>query len=397
MIQIELKKDIYYVGVQNPNLRIFDIIMETKYGTSYNSYLVKGSEKTALIETAHARFFDQYLDNITDVAEVASIDYIVLNHTEPDHTGSLARLLEMNPNITVVSSMAGNKYAKSIANIDFKAQIVKDGDSIDLGGKTLKFVIAPFLHWPDSMFTYIPEDKVLFPCDMFGCHYCEPKVLDTFVAYPDKYDDALLYYYTAIFGPFKPYVLSGMDKIKGLELDMVCPSHGPVLTESIQTVMDKYRAWSTPAAHDKKKALILYVSAYGCTGAMAETIGKTLEQCGDFAVEMYDVIHHDIAMLKQKLDDADLLFIGSPTINRDALKPIWDVLSVIDAITNKGKTVGVFGSYGWSGEAVPMVVSRLQGLKMNVVGEGIRVNFVPSQEELSAVADYAKEAAKLVG
>lgn len=397
MIKLELKKDIFYVGVQNPNLRVFDIIMKTEYGTSYNSYIVKGSEKTALIETAHARFFEQYLDNITDITEVKDIDYIVLNHTEPDHTGSLARLLEMNPDITVVASMAGDKYARGIANREFKSLVVRDGDTLDLGGKTLRFINAPFLHWPDSMFTYIPEDKLLFSCDMFGCHFCEPKVIDKYVAYKEKYDDALLYYYTAIFGPFKPYVLAGMDKLAGLDIDMIAPSHGPVLTGFIGEVMQKYRDWSTPTVHSTKRILIVYVSAYGCTRQMAQTIKNTLEANGKYDIELLDAIEHDIGYIKGQIDAADALFIGSPTINRDALKPIWDVLSVIDALVNKGKPVGVFGSYGWSGEAVGMIVDRLRGLKLNVIGDGIRCVFVPSPDELAAVEAYTKEAIETIG
>lgn len=391
-MQVKIADGVHFVGILNPNLRIFDIIMKTDYGTSYNSYVVEGTEHTALIETAHSTFFEEYLEKIHDVTEIKKIDYIVLNHTEPDHTGSLRRILELKPDIEVIGSMAAIKYAKKIANLDFKSRVVKDGDELSLGGKTLRFFISPFLHWPDSMFTYLEEEKILFSCDVFGCHYCEPRIFDRYISYPEKYEDAFAYYYAAIFGPFKEFVLKGLEKIKGLDISVIAPSHGPVIVDGVAAVQEKYRAMSEAGLkkNDVKKILILYVSAYGCTRKMAETILDTLSKEGDYDIVMRDVIHYDLMQIKEEIESADVLFIGSPTINRDALKPIWDVLSVTDAVLNAGKPVGVFGSYGWSGEAVKMLTERLRSLKLNVLGEGIRANFVPSEEELAAVSDYAK-------
>jgi len=393
-----IKENIYSIGVLNPQLRVFDIIMQTEFGTTYNAYLVKGENKTALIETVHINYFDEYLEKISAICDVTAIDYIVLNHTEPDHSGSLARLIELNPSITVVSSMAGNKYVSAICNCKFNGQIVKDGDSIDLGGKTLLFTIAPFLHWPDSMFTYIAEDKVLFPCDFLGAHYCETSMFDNKIHYKDKYYKAFEYYYTCIFGPFKENVLNGLDKIKDFDFDVVCPSHGPILVEGIDSSIAKYRAWSNKVFHKNeiKKVVIAYVSAYGCTTTMAEKMKQGIESVGNFDVEMINILDFENAIINEKIEHSDAVLFGSPTINRDALKPVWDIIAGIDAITNKGKLCGVFGSYGWSGEAVKVLEERLRGLKMNVFGEGVRANFVPSNEELEKVTAYAVEFAKMI-
>jgi flavorubredoxin len=391
---MKLKEGIYYVGAQNPALRVFDIIMQTEFGTTYNAYIARGSEKTALIETAHHRFFDWYLRNVEAVAPLSEIDYVVLNHTEPDHSGSLEKLLALNPSLTVVGSMAGVKYAEKIANRSFTAKIVKDGDVLDLGGKTLRFINAPFLHWPDSMFTYIPEDKILFSCDFLGAHYCEPQILDKNIVYPDGYARAFEYYYNAIFGPFKAYVLKGLEKIEGLEIDMLAPSHGPVLTDGVESAKAKYKAWSEAglAKNPTKKVLILYVSAYGYTRKMAKTIAAALKD-EKAEIELLDAITVPATEIGAKLNADDVLFIGSPTINRDALAPIWNALSMLDAIGAKGKPAGVFGSYGWSGEAVGALIARLNGLKLTVLGEGVRANFKPDASELEAVAAYAKLAA----
>lgn len=390
MAILKLKEGITSVGVLNPNMRIFDIIMKTDYGTSYNAYVVKG-EKTALIDTVHARFFDDYLENVQSVVDIKEVDYIISNHTEPDHSGSICRMLELNPDITIVSTMAGKKYLDAITNRSFQSIVVKDGETLDLGGKTLLFRVAPFLHWPDSMFTYVQEDKVLFSCDMFGSHYCEPRMLDGKVAYPEKYEKAFLEYYEAIFSPFKEFVLAGIEKIKNLDFDMVCTSHGPVLVSHIDACIEKYKLWSADykPANDPKKVVMVYVSAYGCTKRLGEEIRRGILNTGVFDVELIDANEETLTSIKEKIDKADAVLFGSPTINKDALKPIWDVLSVVEVLKNKDKPCGIFGSYGWSGEGFKMLEERVKGLKLKLIGESVRANFVPSEEELKRAYDWA--------
>ena len=201
----KITDSVYSVGVLNPNMRVFDVVMCTEYGTSYNSYLVRG-EKTALIETCHDTFFDAYVEHLKEVCDPTQIDYIILNHTEPDHSGALARLLELAPQAQLLCSRAAMIYLKGITNrTDMDIRAVADGEELDLGqGKVLRFINAPFLHWPDSMFTWFEAEGVLFSCDFFGSHYCEPRMLDTAITYPKAYESALKNYYDAIFGPFKP-------------------------------------------------------------------------------------------------------------------------------------------------------------------------------------------------
>lgn len=388
----KLKDNIYSVGVLNPGLRVFDIIMLTKYGTTYNAYLVKG-EKTALIETVHENSFDEYLENIEALVDINDIDYIILNHTEPDHTGSVRRILEINPNIIVISTAPGNKYVSGISNSKISSKIVKHNDTLDLGnGKVLRFIIAPFLHWPDSMFTYLESDKMLFSCDFLGAHYCEPTMMDTKIKYPEQYEEAFKYYFDAIFGPFKKSVLEGLDKIKDLDIDMICTSHGPILTEKIESAKSKYRSWCEEALKpkDKKKCLILYVSAYGYTKKLADAAYEQLTSSNKYDVKMINVIEEDMSKIKEEIDEADAIMFGSPTINRDALKPIWDVLSCTDAIINRGKPAAVFGSYGWSGEAVPMLKARAESLGLKVVGDGFRTTFNPTEDDIKNMKEYTK-------
>ena len=392
---------IYSVGVMNPNLRVFDIVMCTEFGTTYNAYLVVGKEKKALIETCHKTYFKFYLENIREVCpDLSSIDYIILNHNEPDHSGSLAMLLDEIPNATVVASQAGSLYLKNITNKpDLKIQTVKDGDTLDLGGKVLRFINAPFLHWPDSMFTWDEQDKVLFSCDFLGSHYCEPHLFDYNIAYRSSYEAAFKGYYDAIFGPFKPYVLKGLDKIKDLPIEFVCTSHGPVITKDglLDYVRDCYSKWSQPVKNEVPTIPIFYTTAYGNTGIVAEKIREgILAQIPQAKVELYNIIEHNMAELQGILNSSDGFAVGSPTLNRDAVPPVWDLLGHVDAVNCGKKPCLAFGSYGWSGEAVPNMNARLAGLKMNVFGEGFKFTFVPSAEDLEKAFQIGKEFASTI-
>lgn len=379
---------IFYTGVLNPNMRVFDIIMCTEYGTSYNSYFVAGSEKTAIIEAAHLSFYDNYLANIEQAAGSRGIDYLVLNHCEPDHTGCVAKILERFPDIEVVVSQAGSIYIKQISNRpDLKIRVVKDGDSISLGDKTLSFINAPFLHWPDSMFTYVPESKVLFSCDFLGAHYCEPQVLDTHITYMDAYRKAMQYYYDCIFGPFAPHVLKGLDKIDGLEIDYACTSHGPVLSADglLPEVMSSYRAWATPKPRAAKCVPVFYVSAYGNTRILAEAAAEGIKQAiPDAHAPVYNIIEHDMGELAAMLNESDGFILGSPTINRDALAPVWNLISCIDAVNIQKRPVALLGSYGWSGEALGFLEQRLSALKLKVFPTALKVNFVPTDADIDS-------------
>lgn len=398
MPAIKLTNNLWSVGVLNPNMRIFDVVMRTEYGTTYNSYILKGSEKTALIETCHLTYFDRYLENIREVAEPEKIDAIVLNHCEPDHSGVLAKLIELCPAAKIYVSQAGAIYLKNITNrTDLPIVITKDGDELDLGGKKLKFISAPFLHWPDSQFSWCEQDKTLFSCDFLGSHYCEPHTTDTNVIYNSAYESAFKGYYDAIFGPFPTYVQAGLAKIKDLDIEYVCNSHGPVLTKAgkLSWAVKQYAAWSAPAKKEKTLVPVFYCSAYGNTGKLAHAIQKGIlsvlpaADCGVFDINEYDL--GDLAGL---LNGSNAFCIGSPTINADAVAPAWQLLSHVDAIGNRKRPALVFGSYGWSGEAVPNLTARLKGLKNEVFGEGFRTVFVPSDDDLAAAEALGAEFAK---
>jgi len=257
---MKIADGVHWVGALDPDLRVFDIIMRAEHGTTYNAYLVQG-EKAALIDTVKEGFTSELLANLQALIELKSLDYIILNHTEPDHSGALQALLERAPQAQVLGSRAAVRFAEAIVNHPINHRVVSDGEELDLGGKRLRFVLAPFLHWPDSIFTYLVEDEILFSCDVFGAHYCGR--CQVFCDQTQDLSEAFKYYYDHILRPFKQYLLQAMDKVEGLPLQIIAPSHGPLLRQNLAGYFQRYRQWSRPAPARDKKAVLVYASAYG--------------------------------------------------------------------------------------------------------------------------------------
>ena len=385
---IEVKPNIYWTGVLDYDIRVFDIVMYTEYGTTYNAYLIKGKEKIALIEIAKEQFFDEFLARVKEICDPAAIDYIITNHTEPDHSGSLARLLAINPDAEIIGSQSAIKFLRDITNMKYKERVVKEGDTLDLGGKTLRFIMAPFLHWPDTMYTYCEEDKVLFTCDSFGCHYCSDKIFNDAIG--EDFLDAYQYYFDVIMGPFKPYVLQALDKIKDLPIEMICTGHGPVLRANIPQYMEMYRQWAAPHIPERPSVAIPYVTSYGYTRKLAESIADGVRQAGDIDVALYDLVAEGMDEAVTAAGSADGILIGSPTLIGDTLPPIWKLLAELNPVIHKGKLAGAFGSYGWSGEAIGNIEDRFKQLRFKVPLPGLKVLFNPDESHLQQAVAFGK-------
>lgn len=396
MAAIKARENIWWVGVQDPDLRVFDIVMYSQYGTSYNAYVVKGTEKIAVFETVKDKFFDQYLNNLKEVCDPSKIDYIVVDHTEPDHAGGVAKLLEIAPNATVLGGATALTFLKEIVNRPFNSQVVSEKDTIDLGGMHLEFLSVPFLHWPDSMYTYIPEAKSLFTVDSFGCHYADERVFNDLIE--GDFEDAYKYYFDNIMGPFKPFVLKALDKIKDLDIEFIGNGHGPVLRSNLQHYFDLYRKWATPVkrAPEDRKVAIAYVSAYGYTKQIAQCIAEGLNQGGVNHVELFDLVTDDNAAAKEAIQNSDGFLLGSPTLVGDALPPVHEMLIGMNPIIHRGLPAGAFGSYGWSGEAVPNLTARMEALKLSLPLPGLRIRFKPNEEQLEEARAFGRDFAACV-
>jgi NADH oxidase (H2O-forming) len=375
MLQEKLKNNIYWIGVKDPELRVFDIIMETKKGTTYNSYVIN-DEKVAIVDTVKTGFYDEFKKNLKDIIGDKKVDYVIVQHTELDHSGSLIKLIEDYPEIKVVGSKAALNYLKNILNRDFNTLEAKE--EISLGETTLKFINAPNLHWPDTIFTYVKERNLLFTCDFTGSHYCpEGGITESL---NEEYFVEMEYYFNCIMGPFKRFVLMGLEKIKDLNIEVIAPSHGPVHVANIDKILNLYRAWATEAPVDNKKVEIFYISAYGNTEIISNFMKEKLEEKG-FKADVTEITSIPLEESISKIEKAKGFMVGSPTINQDAVKPSWDLLSLVNPIINRGKAAVAFGSYGWSGEGVKMLTARLKDLKLKVVDPGLSFCFVPSEQD----------------
>lgn len=396
----KITEDLFWVGSLDPDLRIFDIIMETKFGTSYNSYLLKGTEGIALFETVKEKFFDEHLEKIRSVIDLEEINYVIVNHTEPDHAGSVEKILNYAPNATVVGSSLAIKYLSEIINKPFKSKVVKDGETLSLGNKTLKFYSVPQLHWPDTMYTYVIEDETLITCDSFGSHYCDERVLKSSIeeSKEDDYIEAYNYYFRMIMGPFKPFVLKALDKIKDLNLKYICPGHGLVLDSSnIDKYMRLYREWSQPVKRERQSIVIPYVTAYGYTETLAEAVKKGIEAANfDVDILMYNLVTADMNEVLKEVNQCTGMLIGSPTLLSDTLPQIWTILSSLNPVIHKGLPVSCFGSYGWSGEGLKNINERYKQLKLNIVSEPLGIVFKPSEKNLEAAYNFGLDFAKKV-
>ncbi len=389
---LELTPDVKWIGILDYDIVSFDIVMETEFGTTYNSYFINADKKT-IIETSKAKFLNTYLDKVYQVTDPSEIEYIVLNHTEPDHSGNLPALLKLAPKAIVVGSGNAIRYLEDMVGFDFQSLKVKDGDVLDLGNKKLQFIGAPNLHWPDSMYTYLVEDKVLFTCDSFGAHFCTQEMFDDLVG---NYDDAFKYYFDVILRPFSKFMLKAIEKIRPLDIQIIGTGHGPILRSNWKKYVDLSEKYSKEYLSDSKsdmnRILITYVSAYGYTGEMAKHIASGINEAGKaIEVEIADIEKMSLGDMESKVVWANSILVGSPTINQNTLLPVYKLFAVMNPIRERGKIAASFGSYGWSGEAVKLIEDNLKNLKFNVMEGGLALKFYPHENKVQELKEFGRK------
>jgi flavorubredoxin len=391
---LQITKDISWIGVLDHDLVSFDIVMETRYGTTYNSYFINAGKK-AVIDTVKEAFWPEFKEKLLSLTEPEDIEYIICNHTEPDHSGSLKYLLELAPNATVVGSGQALTYLGEMTGLSFKSQKVKDGDLLDLGNKQLRIIGAPNLHWPDSIFTYVEKDGLLFTCDSFGAHFAHEKMMDDLVG---DYNEAFNYYFDVILKPYSKFMLKAIDKIRDLPLTMICPGHGPILRSTWKEKMEhsaEIASQYLEETNGHNRVLVAYVSAYGYTKRMAVQVATGLKKAG-IQVDLVDIENILLGDLEELVVKANGILIGSPTINQNTLLPVYKLFSVINPIRDKGKPSAAFGSFGWSGEAVKLIEDHLRNLKLKVVMEGQTARFYPNKEESQKLIQMGEKFAEFV-
>jgi len=398
---VEFADGVYWIGALDPTLRTFDIILSTANGTTYNAYLIRGSDGVAVVDTVKENFSDEFFARLESEADYSEIKYIVLNHLEPDHTGALPELMRRAPQAKLYISQRATSMLKALLKLateDFEYTTVTTDDRISLGDRTLRFLHTPFLHWPDTQCTYLEEEGILFSGDVFGCHYCDKRLYNDLVG---DFRFSFDYYYNHIMRPFKQHVLEALKLIEPLKLKQIAPTHGPILRERPRRYVTHYRELSTSSlsreiGSNDRSLVIFYMSSYGNTARMAEAVSAGADEIDGVRVSLYDLEGGEVDPFVNLIEEADALLFGSPTINGDAVKPVWDLLSSLTVVNLKGKLGGAFGSYGWSGEAVRMIEDRMRGLKMHIPQEGLRIKLIPTEEELDQCRDFGRLIAEVL-
>ena len=392
---IDITSDVKWIGILDYDIRTFDIVMSTRFGSTYNSYFIN-AEKKALVDISKLKFNDIYLNKLKSVTDPSDISYIIVNHTEPDHSGNLKLLLELAPSAVVVGSGNAIRYLEDMVNVPFKSLVVKDGDTLDLGNKTLRFFSTPNLHWPDTIFTWLEEDKVLFTCDSFGAHYCHSDMSDDLT---DNYLETVKYYFDVILKPYSRFMVKAIEKIKPLDIRYICPGHGPILDKNRRKILELTEKWANEYlkitnTDARRHILIAYVSAYGYTKMAAEIIASAIRETADFTIDVVDVENIGLEELEVKLVSNDAILVGSPTINQNTLLPIYKLFALINPLRDRGKLAGAFGSYGWSGEAPKIILDTFKNLKFKVFEETPDFKFLPAGSKVEILKDFGKKFAQ---
>ena len=390
----KIKKDVFWIGKVDWEIRKFHgDEYSTHRGTTYNSYLVK-DKKTALIDTVWSPFSAEFLRNLDNQISLKNIDYIVAQHAEIDHSGGLAELMEHIPDTPVYCTNNGMKSFKGHFHKNWNFVPVKTGDKLNLGKKELIFIEAPMLHWPDSMFSYLTEENILFSNDAFGQH------LASEMLYNDSVDQAELVqecikYYANILTPFSGLVEKKIEEFKSLNvpLDMICPSHGVIWRDNPLQIVGKYLDWSKN--YRENQITIVYDTMWNGTRDMAEAIAKGVRSVDDeVVVKLFNISHTDKNDVVTEVFKSKTLLVGSPTINRGILSAVAGFMEQIRGLNFKDKRAAAFGTYGWSGESVDMINQGLENAGFELLESGLKSTWNPDEKSLKECVDFGKEIAE---
>ena len=392
MKPVEIAKGIYDVGVIDWTIRDFHGY-STHMGTSYNAFLVVG-EKIALIDTVKKSFADQLLRNIKRIVDPSKIDVVISNHTEMDHTGSLPYIMEkVGKEKPIYCSSMGKKNLSRHFSEDFNFQVIKEGEDLSLGGKTLSFIETRMLHWPDSMFTYLKEDKILFSSDAFGQHYAGHEQFDDVVG--EKIMFHAKKYFANILLLYAPLILKLIDRVieMGLDIDMICPDHG-VLWRNPSTIIDAYARWSRQEDLTDK-AVVIYDTMWHSTEKMALAIADGLHEEG-IDVRPMKLREYDRSDIMTEVCDAKAVVMGSPTLNNGIFPTVADFLTYMKGLKPQNKIAAAFGSFGWSGESVKILEKELADMKFNLITPGLKHQYVPDEAALEKCVAFGRQIAAAI-
>ncbi|MGA2532927.1 MAG: FprA family A-type flavoprotein [Candidatus Aminicenantales bacterium] len=384
MKQREITSGVLWVGAEDWDRRLFDALIPLPDGTSYNAYLVRGTGKTALLDTVEPSTLQALEAHLEGIKR---IDYLVSHHTEQDHSGSIPWVLDRYPEAKLLcSSLAKGMLIDHLCVPEARVRVVEDGKTVSLGGKTLRFVYTPWVHWPETMSTYLEEDKILFSCDWFGSHLAST---DLFIDGVECVHEAAKRYYAEIMMPFRKIIRQNMDKIRGLDIRMIAPSHGPVYRQPA-SVIQAYQDWTDDKPHNL--VVLPWVSMHGTTAAMVEHLVAALAE-KDVIVHPYNMATADIGKLAMSLVDAATIIIGAPTVHVGPHPAVLDAVVLANALRPKARFASIIGSYGWGGKMPEIIKASMPNLRVELLDPVICRGY-PRETDFRALDNLAESVAR---
>ncbi len=384
MASVEISPGVFSVGAKDFKRKIFDRLIPLPEGTSYNSYLIRGTEKTALIDTVNPGFENELLANIRERFEPEKLDYIIMNHAEPDHANAIPFMLGSAKNAKLVVGKIGAKAAKDYYEVpDERMLVVDETAELSLGGKTLRFIDAPWLHWPETMFTYIKEDGILFPCDFFGQHLATEKTFDSEIG-REKLEEIAKAYFGEIMLPFRGAGQKALAKLKGMQIKIIAPSHG-VIYKNPEWIIPLYESWTSGKL--AKKVIIAYVSMWGSTEKLANELERKLVEKG-IPVSKYDLYEGNLGGIATDLVDSACIVLGAPTVLGGVHPMGFEAAYLVKALRPPVKYAAVVSSYGWAPAVGKAVTELFAGTQVEIVG-AVEAKTRPKKEDFEKIAALA--------
>lgn len=389
-MKIPVKNNVYWVGKTDWDLRKFHgHEYSTHRGTTYNSYLIR-EEKTVLIDTVWKPFAKEFVSNLSKEIDLKKIDFIVANHSEIDHSGALPELLEAIPGTPVYCTEWGMKILKGHYHKDWNFRLVKTGDRLSIGSKDLVFIQATMLHWPDSMFTYLTGDNILFSNDAFGQHYCSEFLFNDLVNQEELFQEAIKYY-ANILTPYSHLVDKKIKEVVALNvpLDMICTSHGVIWRDNPLQIVQKYSEWANN--YQENQITLVYDTMWNGTRVMAENIAKGIRIADDtINVKLYNAANTDKNDILTEVFRSKAILVGSPTINKGILFSIAGIMEAMRGLGFKNKKAAAFGCYGWHGECISIIDDMLKNAGFEMMAEGLKINWNPDELGIAQCVDFGQ-------
>jgi flavorubredoxin len=393
---LKITDNVHWVGVNDNKIDLFEGLWEIPEGVSLNSYLIQGTEKTALIDSVHSMYAQEHLQKITQLIDPSHINYIILNHMEPDHTGALPQILQAAPNAQVILTPMALNILKHYYHAEPKTTLIRDDNvTINLGEKTLRFIHTPWLHWPETMTTHLIEENILFTCDTFGSFRRLPDsaIMETDIQNINDYIHSSKKYYAGVFSAQKEHILKATQKLQDMHIEpkILAPSHGPIYTINTKNIINTWTSWSKPDY--ARKVVVATGSMYGMTAKLVQAIIEGIKEANGQTIT-FDLSHQPHIDALTEVLDAPALMIGTPTYEHEIFPKVKQFTNLLELKKLTDRHVAVFGSYSWSGEATRKLTEQLAATGFKLVGKPVLVLGDPTQEDLEKAKTLAKNVAE---